>query len=511
MKILLVSPQSKVWSSPKLLSLGMAHVASALERDGHTVAIYDAVVETESLEDVLRRARDSREANGRSGRFDVVGIAATTPLINEAWEAAELARQYGAISIFGGPHLSIDPAGTVAKPYADFAVKGEGEQGMAELLQVLATYGLNDPAEETMVERLTAALANPKLVAELKEVKGLHFKELGGEIYSHPEQSWVPDLNELPLPAYHLFKIDRYSNLQPLTDGIKKNPRAFTILTTRGCPYACTFCSRPVTGRTWRMRSLDSVLNEWRYLVKDMKATEIGIADDVFNLNLGRAKELCRRIIAEGLNNVPWITIHGMRTNSTDLELFQLMKKAGCIRVGFGIESGNQKVLDMMKKKQTLDQVRSAMKNAKQAGLQTMGFFIFGMPGEDEAAMEDTIKFALELDPDMANFMLASPFPGTELYDIIKANGTLFVKDWADFAIHSDHARFEIGETKADIVERKWHEAYRRFYLRPGRLAKKAMRLDTWKHLPTYTREARRFFLSRVSKPKPSNPVTAAN
>ena len=132
-------------------------------------------------------------------------------------------------------------------------------------------------------------------------------------------------------------------------------------MTSRGCPYKCTYCSKPITGDTWRRRSVENVVGEWRWLVKDLGATEIGLTDDIWNLKLDRAKELCRRLIDEGLNTVPWVTVHGMKVNHTDPELFQLMKAAGCKRVGFGVESGDQNILrNVIKKSQTLDMVRDA-------------------------------------------------------------------------------------------------------------------------------------------------------
>jgi anaerobic magnesium-protoporphyrin IX monomethyl ester cyclase len=214
----------------------------------------------------------------------------------------------------------------------------------------------------------------------------------------------------------------------------------------------------------------------------------------VMTLDLGRAKDICRGLIDQGLNEVPWITIHGIKAGNTDGELLELMKRAGCKRVGFGVESGNQRVLDSIKKQQTIDEVRRAFANARAAGLETMGFFIFGLPGETEETMEDTIRLALELDPDLANFMIAAPYPGTEMYEMILKEGRLFTNDWSDFAIHDEQARFEIGDVTRELVERKWHEAYRRFYLRPGRIARRLVSPDTWRRLPTYARDALRFF-----------------
>ena len=305
------------------------------------------------------------------------------------------------------------------------------------------------------------------------------------------------DLDSIPYPAHDLYKIQRYANLQPLTDGLDKNARAYTIMTSRGCPYKCTYCSKPITGNTWRARSVDNVIGEWRWLVHDLKATEIGLTDDIWNLKLPRAKELCRRIIAEGLNTVPWITVHGMKVNHTDPELFQLMKQAGCKRVGFGVESGDELILrDVIKKSQTLDMVRNAFRWSKEAGLQTMGFFIFGMPGEDEASMEKTIRFALELDPDLANFMLATPYPGTEMYDQIKKYGNIYADKWEDYAIHSDKARFTMPDYDPDLVVKKWKEAYRRFYLyRPKRVWQKVTMKSFWTDLPGTVSNALRFFI----------------
>jgi anaerobic magnesium-protoporphyrin IX monomethyl ester cyclase len=189
-----------------------------------------------------------------------------------------------------------------------------------------------------------------------------------------------------------------------------------------------------------------------------------------------------------------------MRADRTDPELFRLMKEAGCKRVGFGVESGNQTVLDSIKKHQTLDEVRQAFRDAGAAGLQTMGFFIFGLPADTEASMDDTIRFALELDPDLANFMIAAPYPGTEMWEIARRDGRLFSTDWRDYAIHDEKARYELPSLPAELVERKWHEAYRRFYLRPSRIWRRAISPDTWRHLPDTANNLKRFFLGRKAR-----------
>jgi radical SAM superfamily enzyme YgiQ (UPF0313 family) len=323
----------------------------------------------------------------------------------------------------------------------------------------------------------------------------LTYRNLDGKVVHNPARTLRKDVGSIPWPAYHLFKIERYTNLQPITDGLDLQARSYTLVTSRGCPYQCVYCSKPITGHTWRAREPKDVVAEWRYLVEEMGATEIGITDDVWNLKLERAKEICRLLIAEGLTTVPWVTVHGMRADHTDAELFRLMKQAGCRRVGFGVESGNQAVLDAIKKRQTLDDVRRAFREARGAGLQTMGFFIFGLPADTEDTMEDTIRFALELNPDMANFMIAAPYPGTELWDIARRDGRLFSNNWRDYAIHDERARYELPSLPPEVVERKWREANRRFYLRPSQLWLKARNPDTWRRLPEYVRNAGRLFL----------------
>ncbi|HJX39755.1 MAG TPA: radical SAM protein [Anaerolineae bacterium] len=478
MRVLLVSPRPQTWSSRRHIPLGLGYLASILEREAHDVFLWDGSVEEEPLSDLLV-----------GQPFDIVGISSVTPLIHEAWEAARQAKTQHSITILGGPHPTLMPDESLEQPQVDLVVRGEAEETIVEIVQALHNdLGQADP---DMGQRHFTGTA-------WTEIAGLSFRNGQGAIVHNPPRQPPHDLDQLPFPAHHLYKIEKYTNLQPRTDGLDPHARSYTIITSRGCPYQCIYCSKAVTGNTWRPRSPENVIEEWRKLVVDLRATEIGVTDDVMTLDLQRAKRICQLLVDEGLNRVPWITIHGIRADNTDLELFGLMKAAGCKRVGFGVESGNQRVLDIMKKHQTIDQVRQAFANARQAGLQTIGFFIFGLPGENEETMEDTIRLALELDPDLANFMIAAPYPGTELYQMVLDEGELFSHDWRDYAIHDEKARFAMGEVTAELVERKWHEAYRRFYLRPSRLLRKGLTAEFWRQFPTYLSDARRFFLSRL-------------
>jgi radical SAM superfamily enzyme YgiQ (UPF0313 family) len=491
--------------------MGLGYLAGSLLAHGYECDIWDASVEADVESLGERLARDP---------YDIVCLSAPTPLITQAWESAAIAKKHGAITILGGPHLTLMPHESMEKPQVDLVVRGEGEYTIIEIMRALEKelemrdwrleinlhahqMGSPTPNPQSPISNLQSRCFHPE--AGWGRILGLSWRNLEGKIQHNLDRPLPEDVDAIPFPAFHLFKIDRYTNLNPLTDGLDMNARAYTIVTSRGCPYKCTYCSKPITGDTWRGRSVDNVIAEWEWLVKDLGATEIGITDDIWNLDKNRAKALCRALIKAKLNHVPWVTIHGMKVNNTDAELFQLMKQAGCKRVGFGVENGDDWMLrHVIKKGQTVEMVRQAFKWSKAAKLQTMGFFIFGMPGETEESMEKTIRLALELDPDLAHFMMAAPFPGTEMWETLKKHGDIFSDkmDWSQIAIQDDQAHFAFGDLTKETVERKWHEAHRRFYLRPKRIARIAARKDTWQRLPYYAKTAANMLLGMGQREK---------
>jgi anaerobic magnesium-protoporphyrin IX monomethyl ester cyclase len=185
-------------------------------------------------------------------------------------------------------------------------------------------------------------------------------------------------------------------------------------------------------------------------------------------------------IIEHKLNHVPWIFVNGIRANLASKELLGKLKAAGLKRTAFGVESGDPDILLSIDKKIDHDTIRRAFKSAKEVGLETIGFFIIGLPGETEETMERTIRFAIELDPMIANFSMLTPYPGTIVYEIAKRQGRILVEDWEDYVFFEGKARYEMGEMTADVIERKWRQAYRRFYLRPSRVLRIVTRKDFW-------------------------------
>jgi anaerobic magnesium-protoporphyrin IX monomethyl ester cyclase len=468
-RILLVNPKSKLpidtRTSPPL---GLAYLAAVSEQRGDQVRVHDGDVEEESLAAVVREFEP-----------EVVGITANTTQITAAWRDAELVKSLSnAPVVLGGPHPTSLPEESAAKRFVDVVVRSEGEATWLELLENWEIGRLGTPDSQSTNLPIYQSIA------------GITYRDGNGEIVSTPNRVSIPveELDRMPFPAWHLFKLDRYTNLQPTVDQV--DGLSLPILTSRGCPYRCSYCSQ-IGPRLWRARSVESVIAEWRWLVKEQGAVEIGVLDDSFNINRQRVLDISKRLIDEGLSHVPWIMINGIRANLADEELLGAMKRAGCLRSAFGVESGNQAILDsVVDKHLTLDQVRSAFKAARAVGLETIGFFIIGMPGETEATLDDTIRFACELDPVVANFSIATPFPGTEMYETVQAQGRILAETWDDFVFFEGKARFEMPGLPAELVERKWKEAYRLFYLRPKRIARTLARKETWTRLPRTVRMA---------------------
>lgn len=439
--------------------LGLAYLGAVSEERGDEVRILDMEVEETPLNQVLREERP-----------DLVGITANTIQIKAAWRVAQEIKAEMALPIvLGGPHPTVLPEESVKRPEVDVVVRGEGEATWADLCQRL------------------------EMKASLEEIKGISRRQ-NGRVVHNPDRPPIADIDSLPFPAHHLFKMERYTNLQPTLDTVQG--RSFSILTSRGCPYRCTYCSQ-ILPRLWRMRSPENVVAEWRWLVKDLGAKEIGILDDSFNIDRKRVLAICDLLIPEGLNHVPWIMINGIRANLVDEELLGRMREAGCIRTAFGVESGNQEILDtVIDKRLTLEEIRAAFKAAKSVGMETIGFFIIGLPGEREETIEDTIRFACELDPLVANFSMATPFPGTQMREVVLKKGRLLAQDWDDYAFFEDKPTFEMDGLPAEVVMRKWREAYRRFYLRPHRILQTLTRKKTWLDLPRTVRVAWRTIVS---------------
>jgi len=462
--------------------LGLAYLAAVSERRGDEVVIFDADVEDRSVQDFIQEFKPH-----------LVGITANTPQVKQAWRTARAIKEIHDVPIvLGGPHVSVLPEESCEKPYVDIVVRGEGEDAWIDISNRLESFLKDQPSFSTQ------AFLHPENEI-FDDCLGITYKTSDGQIHNNPDRPPIADLDSLPWPAYHHFRMEKYTNLQPATDRVD-GARSFSILTSRGCPYRCTFCSQSIMPIKWRSRSPENVLEEWRHLVEDLGAQEIGVLDDSANIRVKRLERLAHLLIENQLNHVPWIFVNGIRANLASKELLSLLKQAGLKRVAFGVETGDPEILRTIDKKVDHDTIRQAFKNAKEVGLETIAFMIIGLPGETRETMQRTIDFAIELDPLIANFSMMTPYPGTKVYEIVKRQGRFLIQDWEDYVFFEQKARYELGDMTAELVEEMYRKAYRQFYLRPGPIWRRVKTKDFWLNLPRNIRIALRTFLPKKEK-----------
>lgn len=483
MRVVLINPRFRLPIDTRTTPhLGLAYLAAVSEKRGDEVVIFDADVERQPVAEFIQEFRPH-----------IVGITANTPQVKQAWRTARAIKEVTDVPVvLGGPHVSVLPEESCEKPYVDIVVRGEGEDSWIDICKRLERFLQDQPAY------CSEAFFHPENEI-FDHCFGITYRTSDGQIHNNPDRASIADLDGLPWPAYHLFKMDRYTNLQPATDHVD-GARSFSIMTSRGCPYRCTFCSQSIMPIKWRSRSPENVIAEWRHLVEDMGAQEIGILDDSANIRVKRMEELGRALIENNLNHVPWIFVNGIRANLASKELLMLLKTAGLKRVAFGVETGDEDILLSIDKKVDHDTIRHAFKNAKDVGLETIAFLIIGLPGETRETMQRTIDFAIELDPLIANFSMMTPYPGTKVYEIVKRQGRFLINDWEDYVFFEQQARYEMGDMTAELVAEMYRKAYRQFYLRPSPIMRRLKTKDFWWNLPRNIRIAMRTFLPKKEK-----------
>ena len=467
MRVALINPKFRLPIDTRTTPhLGIAYLAAVSERRGDEVRIYDADIEDQPLPEFLHEFKPH-----------LVGITANTPQVKQAWRtAAAIKNEMDIPVVMGGPHPSVVSEDldfeSLRQPPVDLVVRGEGEGPWVEISDKVEAFLRDQPAFST------AALMSPDLDL-FRDVRSTSYKTSDGQLHRNADGQVIADLDSLPWPAYHLFKMERYTNLQPATDAVDGS-RSFSIMTSRGCPYRCTFCSQSIMPIKWRARTSENVIEEWRRLVKDLGALEIGVLDDSANIRKNRLIQLADALIANQLNHVPWIFVNGIRANLADYDMLSKLKQAGLKRTAFGVETGDEQMIIKIDKHVDHDTIRQAFKNAKAAGIETIGFFIIGLPGDTRASMQKTIDFAIELDPMIANFSMMTPYPGTIVYEQVKQGGRFLVQDWEDYVFFDQKARYEMGDLTAELMEEMYRKAYRQFYWRPKYIMHALSRKDFW-------------------------------
>jgi len=447
-KILLIVPpllQEELYArgathtASKLPPLGLAYLASYLAPHGHEVVIHDGIAEPCSF----------GELEGKCRGFDIVGISVVSTY---AVRAAELLRYLkdrlkGIPLVVGGPHVTALPE-SLFQYGADYAVIGEGERTMLELVEALAR-GERNP----------------------RNVSGLCFVS-GDEIVRTPRRELIKNLDEVPLPARHLLPMHHYSTSSARS---KRSP-SHSMLASRGCPGVCTFCSKMTFGAKSRYFSLERIVEEFHVLKKDYGARDIAVWDDNFTSNQDLAVAVCDRLIADGLG-LPWSV--EARVDCVSPAVLKALKRAGCECIAYGLESGSQRVLDSMNKRVRKEDIARTIVMTKEVGLGVRGYFMMGLPGETMQDMLETIKFAVELDIELATFTLFVPLPGTVAYRQALKSGTF--KD-PEYFFHRVLPEFNLPDEAIYVPEGMTEEqllavhksAYSSYYFRP---------VMFWRHL----------------------------
>ncbi len=367
--------------------LGLGYIAAYLKSHGVSVEIVDCTFLTQR--EAVERIRQSNPK--------IIGIQSMFSMKNRSLELARILRKDCELLVAGGPLPTTNPE--LFLDDFDVVVVGEGEQTMLQIAIEAEKQG------------------------SLSNIQGIVYKEKGtGHIKNTPTREEIEDLDSLPFPFRELFDNSDYQNYFSKKFGYTTT----AVMTSRGCPFSCDFCSRPIFGNRFRFRKASRVVDEIEE-VASLGYDRIWFADDCFTLNRDRLLGICNEIIKRGLK-IEWECLS--RVDTIDAEAIETMKQAGCIRMFFGIESGNDSILELMNKKITINQVRAALSLCEAKGVKAGAFFIVGYPGENDETVLQTIKFASSLPLDYLSFTLPYPIPGTPLYTRI--NGAMVSNEWEE-------------------------------------------------------------------------------
>lgn len=453
MKIILITPPfsfddvtGKTKSMGRVLNiippLGLCYIAAYLEKYNYDVKIIDG--QLISFKDTLKIIEKKQP--------DIIGIGTTTPSFPNAVKLAlDIKRiSLDTIVAIGGNHITKLVNETLQFDCFDVGVLGEAEMTFLELVKSIEKYGKN----------------------RLIDVKGIAFRE-NDKITITEKGGFIKNLDELPFPARHL--IAPPSKYHPTPASFKRLPHA-DVITSRGCPYTCSFCDNGVFGPSYRERSPENVIEELELLRDKYGVRDVKFFDDVFTLNKKRLYKICD-LIKERSIDMPWACL--TRVDLVDKETLIKMKKARCWQVLFGIESGDQRILDLVGKRTTVDKNRKAVELAHEAGLSVRADYLFGVPGDDIESMKKTLDFAIKLNTFTAHFLKFTPYPGNEIYEKLVKSGYKFdfLKNCTQID-HSDALYVPEGVNKEEYLN-FINYAHKKYYIRPGYIWKQLLSIKS--------------------------------
>lgn len=408
---------------------GLAYLAAVALKEKCDIKLIDAMASGETAQNLKQITAAFAP--------DLVIANTTTPTFKNDAKVLELLRggHPEGVYAFTGTHVSALPEESLRESSADLVFIDEAEQTLREMILKWKNWS---------------------------DIPGLAYKK-GDTILITSPCPYISNLDELPFPARQFLPNDKYR--MPFFE----DEPYVTVIPTRGCPWQCTFCR---AGKVWgsriRTRSPENVIEEILEIKNKLGINNVIFMTDSLTLDKKWAAGFFDAILER---NLVFRWICNSRVDAVAPEMLSRMKKAGCMLISYGVESGNQEILDESKKKISLEDSRNAIKWTREAGILSMAYFILGLPGETPETIEETIRFACDLDPDYANFHIATPFPGTQLYDIAREKGWLVTTDWSEYEEEGSAVLRTEALTARDLVAAQ-KRAMRRFYLRPQRILK---------------------------------------
>jgi anaerobic magnesium-protoporphyrin IX monomethyl ester cyclase len=415
--------------------LGLAYLAAKLEHEGCKVSILDAPAEGLAVNGICK------EIEGKG--YDLIGVTMLTPMYARSVDVIRSIKNRfpEVVIVVGGPHPTILPKETLNEiKEIDFAVIGEGEITLHSLVNALEKGKSPD------------------------DIPGIAYRK-GGTVVINQPQEMITNLDDLPLPARHLLPMSAYH----MTKSRSKSKHAYTVSVARGCPFNCAFCCR-IFGRKVRHHSVERIIEEIGILVDDYGAREINLEADTVTLNKHFIFSLCNGIIQSGLSKKIIWTCES-RVDTVNEDMLRKMKEAGCWQISYGVETGSQRLLNLVHKDISLEQIEKTFAMTKKIGITIRAFFMLGIPTETRQESLETISFAKKLDARWSQFTLFTPFPGTELYDLSVKEGGVKSKNWADYKTHGGWTEGGLayvpkGRT-IEEMKKLQRRAYGSVYLRP--------------------------------------------
>jgi anaerobic magnesium-protoporphyrin IX monomethyl ester cyclase len=444
MRILLVNPPNgiEVYKNSKIFQaitnspfLAVSVLAATARQAGAKVAVLDLGLSSSPNEDLLTELERFKP--------DMVGVTFTSQLYYEGQAIAAIVKKHNprTITICGGIHASFMPEETLAEGDFDIACIGEGDITIAEL----------------------AAGHTPE------SVNGLVIKRNGNFIHT-PPRKLIANLDDLPFPAFDLYPIHRYKSPRLSS---RRDP-VVAIETNRGCPYRCTYCGHVIGfGHKVRYKSPERAVDEF-FCMRKLGFNDIHIRDENFTTDLDRAKRICELLITRGWDR-PWSMPSGVRVKDVDQEFVNLAVRSGCYGIGFGVESGDEKILAGVNKKQDLHRVAEVIDMCTKAGMVTKGFFMMGLPNDTKETMEKTINFACSLNLTFAKTSVTLPVPGSDLFDEYERKGLILSHDWSKYNTHTAPEVYRHETLEWSTIRHYYDKFYRRFYLRPRYIARRIL------------------------------------